>query len=79
MADLIRARSRLVGVRPGRRAAARFGTAPYEGIRRSSRKFIYAQDIACGLSELLAIKAADPDLWKRRSTNMRNLAALAEK
>jgi hypothetical protein len=43
------------------------------------RKFIHAHDIARGSSELLAIKAADPDLWKRRSMNMRNLAAVAKK
>jgi hypothetical protein len=68
-----------VRVRPGRGAAARFGTSPCEGVRRSLRKFIHAHDIARGSSELLAIKAADPDLWKRRSMNMRNLAAVAKK
>lgn len=74
MADLVRARWVFDAVEAPMCAS----TTPCEEVRRSLRKFIYAHDIARGSSELLAIKAADPDLWKRRSTNMRNLAALAE-
>jgi hypothetical protein len=77
MADLIRVRSRCVfdPVEAPLRASVPRHVKEYGVLR----KFIHAHDIARGSSELLAIKAADPDLWKRRSMNMRNLAAVAKK
>ncbi len=75
MADLILA-AVSVGVRPGRGDAA----VPRPVKEYGVHCVIHAHDIAhAGRSELLAIKAAHPDLGKNRSTNMRNLAALAEK
>lgn len=77
MPDPIRALLRWGATRSRRRCALQF-----RATRRNTAFIAKVHLYPCyrsGSNEILANKAAEPDLWKRHSTICANLAALADK